>query len=79
MMALIQGALDLGWTLWPYGADFDKPPAEIGDDPLSVAYTNWRDWEQARNLARILHQLPTVLPCSSGVVTATAPSSPTAA
>lgn len=58
MRALIQAALDLGWTLWPYEADLEKRPVEVGDDFMTTAFTNWREREQAKNLAHILQQLP---------------------
>jgi hypothetical protein len=59
MRALIQAALDLGWTLWPYEADIDHAPATLVDRGLgSLAFTNWREAEQARNLAAVLAGLP---------------------
>jgi hypothetical protein len=55
MGELIQAALELGWTLWPYEADIDHAPAAIVRQGLgSQAFTNWRDAEQARNLAAVL-------------------------
>jgi hypothetical protein len=55
MRALIQAALELGWTLWPYEADFDHAPAALVQQGLmSQAFSNWREAEQARNLAAVL-------------------------
>jgi hypothetical protein len=52
---LIQAAVELGWTLWRYEADFDHAPADLVDQGLmSQAFTNWREAEQARNLAAVL-------------------------
>jgi hypothetical protein len=55
MRELIQAALALGWTLWRYEADIDHAPAAIVEQGLgSLAFTNWREAEQARNLAAVL-------------------------
>jgi hypothetical protein len=55
MRELIQAALALGWTLWPYEADLDHAPAALVDQGLmSQAFTNWREAEQAHNLATVL-------------------------
>jgi hypothetical protein len=55
MGQLIQAALELGWTLWPYEADFDHAPTALVEQGLdSQAFTNWREAEQARNLAAVL-------------------------
>jgi hypothetical protein len=55
MRELIQGALALDWTLWPYEADIDHAPAALVNQGLgSQAFTNWREAEQARNLAGVL-------------------------
>jgi hypothetical protein len=59
MGQLIQAALGLGWSLWPYEADIDHAPAAIVQQGLgSQAFTNWREAEQARNLAAVLARLP---------------------
>jgi erythromycin esterase-like protein len=59
MAALIQAALELGWTLWAYEADLDHAPAALGDQGfVSQGFTNWREMEQARNLAAVLTGLP---------------------
>jgi hypothetical protein len=55
MRDLIQAALELGWTLWRYEADIDHAPADLVDQGLmSQAFTNWREVEQAHNLAEVL-------------------------
>ena len=55
MRALVQAALDRGWTLWPYEADVDAAPAEVrAASTMSLAYSNWREREQARRLVRVL-------------------------
>jgi hypothetical protein len=56
MRKLIATALDLGWRLLAYEADFtQKPPAF---DALSVLETNWREEQQASNLHAALRILP---------------------
>ena len=55
MRALMRTALDLGWTLVPYEADLSKSPKF--DDTMSQDATNWRELEQARNLAHALETL----------------------
>lgn len=69
----IQAALDLGWTLVPYEADYDAHPAareraesinweeEQGTPTLSdvaIESVNWREEQQARNLCNALDALP---------------------
>jgi hypothetical protein len=57
--ALVQAALDLGWTLWAYEADVRHPPPElVAEGSLSAAFTDWRELEQARNLVGVLGRLP---------------------
>ena len=59
MRELLQAALEFGWTLWAYEADIDHGPAALVDQGLgSQAFTNWRDAEQAGNLAAVLAGLP---------------------
>ncbi len=54
MRDLIQAALGIGWTLWRYEADIDHAPAALVEQGLmSQAFTNWREVEQARNLAKV--------------------------
>lgn len=55
MRALIQTALDLGWTLIPYELNVQSYLAE---ELLSVEFTNAREHEQAKNLIRALKDLP---------------------
>jgi erythromycin esterase-like protein len=58
MAELLQAALALGWTLWRYEADIDHAPAALIEQGLmSQAFTNWRELEQARNLAAVLASL----------------------
>lgn len=55
MRDLVRAALDLGWTLIPYEADISKMSAF--DDAKSMEATNWREREQARNLAKVVEAL----------------------
>jgi hypothetical protein len=57
MRALIQDALDLGWTLVGYEADMNSPERP-SDELMSTAVTKWREKEQAENLASVLESLP---------------------
>jgi len=57
MRRLVGTALELGWSLWAYEAAEPGPgrgPAEM----LTMEYTNWRDREQARHLARVVAAAP---------------------
>jgi hypothetical protein len=54
MRELIQAALDLGWTLIAYEADWRPQPAGLDH----LALTNWREEVQARNLITALAALP---------------------
>jgi hypothetical protein len=56
MRRLVAGALELGWNLHAYEAELDRRPPAL--DPLSMEATNWRDDEQARNLAALVGSLP---------------------
>jgi Erythromycin esterase len=56
MRALIGAALTLGWTLHAYEAEMEQRPAAV--EPSSMEATNWRDDEQARNLAAVIDSLP---------------------
>lgn len=73
MQALIQAALDLGWTVWPYEADSArwlaarhglKEPLDAATlaayqaERLTLAFTNWREQQQAENLFAIKQALP---------------------
>jgi hypothetical protein len=53
---LVDCALGLGWTLVPYEADMERRPPEL--EPLSLAETNWREYQQARNLCAARAALP---------------------
>ncbi len=55
MRRLIRVALDLGWTLVPYEADISKALAFA--DANGMAATNWREQEQAKNLAAVMKTL----------------------
>jgi hypothetical protein len=56
MRELVGAALEFGWTLIAYEADWDRRPEEL--EPTSMAATDWREGEQARNLAGALRTLP---------------------
>jgi hypothetical protein len=72
MRDLIQAALGLGWTLWRYEADIDHAPVALVEQGLmSQAFTNWREVEQAHNLAGVLAGLTLVTGCWSGAATVT--------
>jgi hypothetical protein len=59
MAEFIQAALALGWTLWRYEADIDHAPTALVEQGfMAQAFTNWREIEQARNLAAVLAGLP---------------------
>ena len=55
MRRLVRTALDLGWTLIPYEADISKAPTF--PDAKGIAATNWREQEQAKNLAAVMKTL----------------------
>lgn len=60
MRALVQEALDLGWTLLAYEMDFDREPAELAQRPPGDReLIAWREQEEAQNLAAHLQALPT--------------------
>ena len=54
MRRLIGAALDLGWTLWAYEAVIEVTPDTDREHLRSMEFTNWREREQAANLARLL-------------------------
>ncbi len=54
MRHLIQTALDLGWTLVPYEAEVQRQPQRLSD----AERINWREREQALQLAAALDRLP---------------------
>ncbi len=55
LRALIQTALDLGWTLIPYEANVQQ---QLSTEFLTIQSTNWREEEQAKNLIAALQGLP---------------------
>jgi hypothetical protein len=55
MRALVQAALNLGWTLIPYEINFEEYPSS---DTLSPEFTNLRERVQAENLVNALQDLP---------------------
>ena len=55
MRAFAQSALDLGWELLAYEADVRGCPPSIWEEgPMSSAFIEWREAEQARNLADVV-------------------------
>jgi hypothetical protein len=56
MQQMITAALELGWSLWGYEAliEAGRDQAEL----LTMAFTNWREREQARNLCRLVAAAP---------------------
>jgi len=58
MRAMIGTALDLGWTLWAYEAQFEVTPETDRDWLRSMEFTNWREREQAANLCKLLEAAP---------------------
>ncbi len=54
MRSFIQTALDMGWTLVAYEADFSLQPPGLP----RWAQINWREEIQARNLIAYLHSVP---------------------
>jgi hypothetical protein len=63
MRTLIQGVLDLGWTLLAYEADMTAAPHA---DLMRPEVTAWRELEQARNLHEVLPAEPTLVWCGWG-------------
>jgi hypothetical protein len=60
MRELITVALELGWTLIAYEADIACKPEELAS--LGIEETNWREGQQAHNLAEALFLLPDATP-----------------
>lgn len=54
MRDFAQAALDLGWTLIAYEADFSQEPANLSERGRN----NWREEMQARNILAALNTLP---------------------
>jgi len=63
LRALVQDALDLGWTLASYEAE---PNARPSRDTPDIDQTNLRELEQARNLAAVLPDGPLLVWCGNG-------------
>ncbi len=57
MIDLIDSALALGWTLIGYEAAFDVEPESVRANRLSMEATNWREGQQADNLAAAIRRL----------------------
>ncbi len=60
MVAFVQTALDLGWTLWTYELDGgrDVPPGELPTTSEGMSHTNQRQRGHAQNLAAVLDIIP---------------------
>lgn len=56
MIDLVDGALALGWTLIGYEASFDQEPEWVRANRLTIDATNWREGQQADNLAAAFAQ-----------------------
>lgn len=54
MRDLIADALALGWTLVPYECEFHLGRGQSQDYFRTLEFANWRDAEEARNLAEFL-------------------------
>ncbi len=57
MAKFVTEAEALGWSLFGYEADSRNAPDDIRTDTMSMAYTQWREREQARNLFSIINHL----------------------
>jgi hypothetical protein len=51
---LISDALALGWNLYAYECEFELRPGQTADTFQTLEFANWRDEEEARNIARFL-------------------------
>jgi ClpA/ClpB-like protein len=58
MRDLIADALALGWALVPYECEFHLQPGQSQDYFGTLEFANWRDAEEARNLAEFLDAAP---------------------
>jgi hypothetical protein len=58
MRALIGTAVQLGWTLWAYEAVFEQTADADDDAYMSMEFTNWREQQQAGNLAELVAAEP---------------------
>jgi hypothetical protein len=70
MKALIQAALDAGWTVHGYEASRERFPEAVQADTMGLPFTNWREEEQARNLLMLVRSLdsrdPVFVWCGNG-------------
>jgi hypothetical protein len=57
MAEFIDAAVAMRWTLVGYEAQLDLGPPEIRDRPRTLEETNWRENQQAQNLADALAEL----------------------
>ncbi|MBW3579068.1 MAG: hypothetical protein KY462_15280 [Actinobacteria bacterium] len=59
MRELVGDALALGWTLWPYEADFDSAPADFARQRStpSVTFMNWRMSCQVNEVLELTRRL----------------------
>jgi hypothetical protein len=70
MRELTGTALSLGWRLWSYEAWTDPRLFATPEQLLTMEHTNWREREQALNLAEITARVPTLLVwCGNGHAT----------
>lgn len=58
MRDLIADALALGWELVPYECDFNLKSGQAEDHFRTLEFGNWRDAEEARNIAEFLAGSP---------------------
>jgi hypothetical protein len=58
MQRLIAAALELGWTLWAYEAEFEVTADTDQAKLLTMEFTNWREREQAANLCQLTTAAP---------------------
>ena len=70
MRALTGTALGLGWRLWSYEAWTDPELLATPEQLVTLEHTNWREREQALNLAEITARAPRLLVwCGNGHAT----------
>lgn len=70
MRELTGTALDLGWRLWSYEAWLDPELFAAPEQLVTMDHTNWREREQALNLAELAARIPRLLVwCGNGHAT----------
>ena len=70
MRELVDTALGLGWRLWSYEAWTDPALLSTPEQLLTSEHTNWREREQALNLAVVADRVPRLLVwCGNGHAT----------